>query len=109
MRTVLGIRKRVQQNTPRSPTRGKSLAVVGSFVGAGSAGFAAGCAGTGRATTTKIGISCLGGVGGGGVLPDLLTSYATTVTGTSVTLWAETLMPFLRPHASVSRPSTMNL
>src|SRR5215831_17699797 len=107
---VMAVKERPMQSVPSSAMSGKSLAVLGSLVGAGSvAAVSAGGTGTGRATTTKIGISALGAGGGGGAVPVLWTSCVTTVSGTSVTLCAETVIPFLRPHASVSCPLTMNL
>src|SRR5215472_2387870 len=106
---LMAIKERPQQSVPSSAMSGKSLAVLGSLVGAGSAAaVSAGGAGTGRATTTKIGTSALGGGGGGGAVPVLWISWLTIVSGTSVTLWAETVIPFLRPQASVSRPLIVN-
>src|SRR6516225_1902073 len=88
--------------------RGKLLAVVGSFAGAGSEAAVSVGGGVGLAVATSIGTSGLGAGGGGGAVPALLICCATTVSGTSVILCAETVMPFLSPKASVSWPSTMN-
>src|SRR5215469_9541040 len=85
---------------PSSPISGSRLPVFGSSVGS-----AAG-AGAGLASAIKIGASAGGGGGGGGIDPVNCFSCSTTVTGSSTTLVAETVIPFFSPHASVSWPLT---
>ena len=58
-----------QKSIPSSPTSGNSLAVLGSFAGAGSVLAASVGAGVGGAATTRIGTSGLGAGGGGGIEP----------------------------------------
>lgn len=94
--------ERPQRKPPRSPTRGSSLAVFGRFVGASAA------AGAERTMATRIGTPCVGAGGGGGMLPVRSTCCVTTFCGISVTLCADTVIPFLSPHASVSCPFTVN-
>jgi hypothetical protein len=88
--------------------RGKSLAVVGSFLAGSSVAASAVSTGAAGATTIRIGTPGAGAGGGGGAVPDTLTSCSITVSGTSVTLWAETIIPFLREKTSVSRPLIVN-
>jgi hypothetical protein len=56
-----------QNSAPSAPTSGSMLAVFGNSLGAGSA--LATCAGVGAAITIRIGTSCLGAGGGGGIVP----------------------------------------
>src|SRR5271157_4044227 len=87
---------------PRIPIRGSWLPVLGS-VGAETGAAAATSAGggsMGRTITTRIGRSTGGSGGGGGRLPVTSFCCSTTVSGTSMTLVADTVIPFFRPHAS---------
>src|SRR6266566_2009537 len=110
-RIVIDVKDRPQKSAPNSPMSGKSLAVFGSCLGAGSAAAVstagAGAVGTGT-VTIRIGTSAFGCGGGGGIFPVLFISSAITVSGTSVTLCAWTFIPFLRLQASFSSPSTTN-
>src|SRR6476646_2651644 len=87
---------------PSNPISGRRLAVLGS-----SAGAAAG-AGVGSAVAIRIGTSAGGAGGGGGMLPVTFRCCSTTLIGSSTTLVAETIIPFFKPNASVSCPSTIN-
>src|SRR5262249_50656622 len=75
-RIAMPIREIAQRNAPRIPTSGRSLAVFGSFFGAGSAAAASTGAGAGAdgAYTMRSGTSAFGSGGGGGIFPVLLIS-----------------------------------
>src|SRR6266481_63721 len=91
VRIVSAVKDRPQKSAPSRPMSGKSLAVFGSFFGAGSGRAAAVSTGAGGAvgrTATRIGTSAFGTGGGGGIFPVAFTSCETKVSGTSVTFVA---------------------
>jgi len=103
-RTALSPNEAARDRNPSSPINGSRLPVLGNA----GAGASAGGAGTGTTTATKIGWSGGGGGGGGGAVPVICACCVTTVSGTSTILVAEIFIPFLKPQASVTCPSTLN-
>jgi hypothetical protein len=93
-RIVVAVNDKPQKSTPSNPMRGKSLAVVGSFLGVGSSvvadflvvASAVSTGGVGWAKTIRIGTPGVGAAGVGGAVPLILTWCSITVSGTSVTL-----------------------
>jgi hypothetical protein len=106
-RMPIAVKEVAQSKMPIRPKSGTELAVFGSF-GAGSAVADSAIAGAGGATAIRTGTSGLGAGGGGGIFPVCFISEVTIVSGTSVTLWTETTMPFFSPNASVSWPLIVN-
>src|SRR6476620_193316 len=86
---------------PSNPIRGRGLAVLGSSAGVAGKGV-------GSAAAIRIGTSAGGAGGGGGIVPVNFRCCSTTLIGSSTTLVAATIIPFFKPKASVSWPSTMN-
>ena len=80
------VNEAAHRSAPSIPISGKSLAVFGSFFGAGSAAAdsTAGAAGVGN-MATRIGTSDFGAGGGGGAIPVLFISCATSVADSSTT------------------------
>lgn len=113
-RVAFSPKAREQNSPPSNPTSGNELPVLGSCVGAGSAGAAgAGSRSTGAGGTVSVratGTSMMRSAtsGGGGISPVVVTFFVTTVSGTSVAAVAETFMPGFRENASVGCPSTVN-
>src|SRR5580704_13129033 len=95
------------QRSPRSPIKGRSLAVFGSFSGVAAAISVSG-AGAGSEVTTRMGTSAGGAGGGGGIVPVTVRSWATTVSGTSTILVAVITIPFFKANASTISPFTLN-